>query len=265
MDEFLSVPLPLIFWKSPVREFSQEDIQDMAASIRIHGQIQPIVCKPLNEEGMYEGVVGRLRYEAAKYAMLPEVLVRVHKFEDEEEVLEWQLAENLHRKELNAIERSEAYTKLAELRKKRFPEEAVVKGIAMAVEELTGERPAEETVKKYLKISQKLKKKAKEMGTRVPPKKASKLGIKHLEQISRIEDEDRQAEFLRKAVERDWTVGKLKQEVDRELGLKAEPPKPIDTGLVVTCPECEETYTLIHVEEGAHRLQKIKVLTKAPR
>jgi ParB family chromosome partitioning protein len=255
----LSLPLSAIFWKSPIRNFTKQDIIDMAASLRIHGQIQPVICKPANAEGMCEGVCGHLRYEAAKHAGLGEMLVRVHKFEDEEEVLEWQLAENLHRKELSALERAQAYGKLADLRKKRFPEEqTVVKGIAMAVEELTGTKPAEKTVRKYLDISRKIGNKAKEISLPRPSEKASFPKISHLEQISRIEDEDKQAELLEKTATRGWTVQKLEQEVDRELGLKLEPPKPIDTGLVIACPECRETYTLIHVEEGSHRLQKIK-------
>lgn len=260
MDEYKTVPLPLIMWKSPIRDFAEEDIRDMATSLRIHGQIQPIVCKLPNSEGFYEGVCGRLRYEGAKHAHLPEVLVRTHEFESEEEVLEWQLAENLHRKELTALERAEAYDKLAELRKKRFPEESVIKGIAMAVEELTGVKPAEQTVKKYLKISRKVKKKTKEMGNRLPHEKSSKLGIRHLEQISRIEDEEKQAQLAGKSIERDWTVRKLKEEVDKELGLKAPPPEPIDTGMIFKCPICGETYTTIHVEEGKHKLQKIEVI-----
>lgn len=140
--------------------------------------------------------------------------MRVHNFEDEEEVLEWQLAENLHRKELNVLERADAYARLAELRKKRFPEKSVVKGIAMAVEELTGTKPAERTVRKYLEINRKIKNKAKKSGPRVSPKK---VGIHHLEQISRVSDEDIQAHLLDQTARNTWSVKKAKEVVDAVL------------------------------------------------
>ena len=229
-DEFKLVPLSLIFWKTPIRDFTGEDVENMAASIMIHGQIQPIVVKQPDAEGSHEGVCGRLRYEGAKHAHRPEVLVRVHNFEDEAEALEWQLAENLHRKELGALERAEAYGKLAELRKKLFPEEkTAVKGIAMAVEELTGTKPAERTVRKYLEISHKIGNKAKRIGLPRPSEKASFPKISHLEQICRIEDEDKQAELLSQTIHGNWTVSKLKQTVDQTLGISKPKPKPIDT------------------------------------
>lgn len=257
-DELKLVPLALIFWKSPIRDFTGEDVENMAASLRVHGQIEPIVCKPPNTEGLYAGVCGRLRYEGALWAKIPELWVCIHKFKDREEVLEWQLAENLHRKELSVLERAEAYAKLAQMRKKRFPEKSVVAGIAMAVEELTGTKPAERTVRKYLEISHKIGNKAKRIGLPRPSEKASFPKISHLEQICRIEDEDKQAELLQKTVHRGWTVRKLKREVNKKLGVAMAPPKPIDTGLIITCPECNEAYTFIHVEPGNHKLQRIK-------
>jgi len=231
-DEFKLVPLPLIEWKNPIRNFTDEDVKNMATSIVIHGQIQPIICKPSDKDGVYEGVCGRLRYEGAKYAGIPEVLVRIHRFDGEDEVLEWQLAENLHRKELTDHEKLESINKLAELRMKKFPEESVVKGIAIAIEELTGEKKAEGTIKKYLSVAKRLREPVKNVLHRTK-ENAQKLKISHLEQISRIEDKDLQADLTEKVINEGWTVRKLKSMVDEALGVKTAPPEPVDTGLVV--------------------------------
>jgi ParB family chromosome partitioning protein len=72
----------------------------MASSLRLHKQIEPIVVKPPDEDGKYEGVIGRLRYEGAKHAHLKTILARVRHFKSLREVREWQLVENLHRRQL---------------------------------------------------------------------------------------------------------------------------------------------------------------------
>jgi hypothetical protein len=46
-DQYLELPLELIYWREPVRRaIKQEDIQNMAMSFRVHKQIQPVVVKP---------------------------------------------------------------------------------------------------------------------------------------------------------------------------------------------------------------------------
>jgi len=133
---------------------------------------------------------------------------------------------NLHRKELNDFERCEAVQRLAELRRKRFPEEAVVKGIVMAIEEATGEKKPEGTVKKYLSVAERLKEATKKVLRRTP-KKARNVKISHLEEICKIEDEAKQAELAEKALNQGWTVHKLKREVTK---MVASPPPPLPKG-----------------------------------
>lgn len=226
LDKYISIPPSNIVWKTPIRDFGDEDIKNMATSLQIHGQIQPIVCKPPNREGLYEGVVGRLRYEGTKYARIPEVLVRVHEFKDEDEVLEWQLAENLHRRQLADHQKIETIQKLAELRKKHSPGESVIKGIVTAIQESTGEKKPEGTIKKALSVAQRLKKGVKTVLHRTP-EKAGKLKISHLEAICRVEDENLQMELAKKAMSENWSAQKLKREVDKILN----PTPPLPEGI----------------------------------
>ncbi len=255
MDEFRLVPVSTVYWKTKIRDFTVEDIENMAASLRVHGQIEPIIVKPEDASGLHEGVCGYLRFEGAVHAKLAEVLVRIHRFTDEDEVGEWRLAENLHRKELSALERAEAYAELAELRKKSFSEESILQGISMSIEALTGNKPGVESVKKYLKVSCKLGKKAKDMCTRVPPNKDFNLGIKHLEQISRVADEDVQATLAEKAIAESWTVQRLKREVDNALGISKPKPGPKPGACqTIMCQTCRASLILVHDSEGKHGL-----------
>jgi ParB/RepB/Spo0J family partition protein len=218
VDEFKYVPLEAITWKISLREFARQEIIDMGASLRVHGLIEPIVCHP-HEDGKYWGVCGKLRFEGAKHAMFKDILARVHRFSSEDEMLEWAIAENLHRRNLTALDRAECYGRLAELRKKQFPMQSVIQGIAMSIEQLSGTKPAERTVRKYLQIDAKIGKHAKTVGLIRQGRTASFLQINHLLEVSRLEDDDKQAELLSYTIHEGWTTQKLKHEVDVALGL----------------------------------------------
>jgi len=218
IDEFKCVPLDAITWKISLREFARQEIINMAASLRIHSLIEPIVCH-MYEEGLYWGVCGKLRFEGAKHAKLRDILTRVHRFSSEDEMIEWAIAENLHRRDLTALERAESYGQLAGLRKKQFPEESVVQGIAMSVEEWSGAKPAERTVRKYLEIDARIGKHARTVGLVRQGETASFLKLNHLLEVSRLENDDKQAELLSKTIYEGWTTQKLKHEVDVALGI----------------------------------------------
>jgi len=220
-DEFKLVSTSLIFWRTPIRDFTDDDIENMASSMMIHGQIQPIVVKPPNVEGLHEGVCGRLRYEGAKHAHRPEVLARVHNFEDEAEVLEWQIVENLHRKDLTAIQRGEAYTQLYDLRRKELggvKDKSIVAGIAESIERQTGEKKAEDIIGRYIQIAKELPEKIKKkIGFK------SDFGLAHARQLLRLKDKPKmQLELAEKFVRKPMTVQSLKQEVNKIL----KPPPP---------------------------------------
>jgi len=259
VDEFKLVSVSSVYWKNELRSFSVEDVVNMGASMMVHGQIEPIVVKESidqvntrGQEERFEGVCGRLRYEGVKHAHLQSVLIRVHKFSGPDEELEWMLAENVHRKELSALERAQAYGKLAELRRKSFSEKSVIAGIAMGVEALTGTKPAERTVREYLEIDRRIGNKAKNCGATSP---SQEVGIRHLKQISRVADEGLQAKLLLETVHGDWTAQKLKQQVDAVLGVVK--PKPIskpEARQPVACQACKCSLILVHAEDGTHKL-----------
>ena len=96
----------------PRRHFSDEKLDELAASIARHGVIQPIVVRPLN--GGYQIVAGERRWRAAQRAQLHDIPAIIRSFDDAE-TLEIALLENIQRQDLNPIEEAEAYKKLTEL------------------------------------------------------------------------------------------------------------------------------------------------------
>ncbi len=96
----------------PRRHFSDDKLNELAASIAKHGVIQPIVVRPLNDG--YQIVAGERRWRAAQRVQLHDLPAIVRNFDDAE-TLEIALLENIQRQDLNPIEEAEAYKKLTDL------------------------------------------------------------------------------------------------------------------------------------------------------
>ena len=93
----------------PRREFNKEAIEALAASIKEHGVLQPIVVT--KEEGKYKIVAGERRWRASKIAGLKTIPAIVRTL-DSQNRLELSIIENAQREDLNAIELATAYAKL---------------------------------------------------------------------------------------------------------------------------------------------------------
>lgn len=98
----------------PRRHFASEALEELAASIREKGVIQPLIVRPGPEEdGSYQIVAGERRWRAAQMAQRHEVPVVVRNFSDTE-VLEIAIIENIQRADLNALEEALGYRQLME-------------------------------------------------------------------------------------------------------------------------------------------------------
>jgi len=95
----------------PRRNFDEESLDELAASLTRRGLIQPIVVRP-RDRGFYQIVAGERRWRAAQKARLHEVPVLVRKLDDAE-TLELAIIENIQRQDLNAIEEATSYQRLA--------------------------------------------------------------------------------------------------------------------------------------------------------
>lgn len=94
----------------PRREFDSEKLQSLAASIKEHGIIQPLIVVK-NSSGLYTIVAGERRWRAAKAVGLKKVPVIVKEYTPEQ-VAQIALIENLQRENLNPIEEALGYKAL---------------------------------------------------------------------------------------------------------------------------------------------------------
>ncbi len=96
----------------PRRGFAPGPLEELAASIREHGVVQPIVVVARGEK--LEIVAGERRYRAARLAGLERVPVVIREKPADRELLELALVENLQREDLNPMEEAEAFGRLKE-------------------------------------------------------------------------------------------------------------------------------------------------------
>ncbi|MFN7927322.1 MAG: ParB/RepB/Spo0J family partition protein [Blastocatellia bacterium] len=111
-EELLEIDIDLIDPnpEQPRSNFSEEKLEELTASIRENGLVQPLLLRR-KEKGRYEIVAGERRWRASQRAGLRRVIAVIREVGDEK-LLEIALVENIQRQELNAIEEAAAYQKL---------------------------------------------------------------------------------------------------------------------------------------------------------
>jgi ParB family chromosome partitioning protein len=97
--------------RQPREKFDLDELENLAASVREHGVIQPLIVSP-GKNGVYTLIAGERRLQAARKAGLKTVPVVIRHATDQQ-LLELALIENVQRADLNAIEEAEAYQHLA--------------------------------------------------------------------------------------------------------------------------------------------------------
>jgi ParB family chromosome partitioning protein len=96
--------------KQPRSVFDSEALNELAASIKEIGILQPPVVRKISE-GKYELIMGERRYRAAKLAGLTTIPVIIRETTDNE-LLREALIENIHRSNLNSLEEAAAYNQM---------------------------------------------------------------------------------------------------------------------------------------------------------
>lgn len=192
----------------PRTEFDEEALQELAASIKSIGVVQPITVRETGE-GMYEIVAGERRYRAAKMAGLETIPAYIKKVGDES-VLEMALIENIQREDLNAIEIALSYERLIE--------ECDLTQDALS--ERVGKKRA--TISNYLRL------------LKLPAAiqlaiKERKITMGHARAIINIEDPETQYMVFEQIVKYDFSVRKV-EEIVRELMKPEEAKTPSSKG-----------------------------------
>ena len=96
----------------PREVFNEEALKELAASIKEHGVIQPIIVRKIGDK--YEIIAGERRYKASTMAGMTKIPAIIRNLDDKE-ASKVALLENLQRKDLTAIEEARTYQKILEL------------------------------------------------------------------------------------------------------------------------------------------------------
>ena len=100
--------------RNPRRTFADAELGELAASVKQHGVIQPIVVRPVKGAAdRYEIIAGERRWRASQLAGLHEVPIVPIEVSDSD-ALEIMIIENVQREDLNAMEEAQGYHALAE-------------------------------------------------------------------------------------------------------------------------------------------------------
>ena len=184
----------------PRTEFDQEALEELAASIKLLGLIQPITLRPL-DNGRYQIISGERRFRASQLAGLERVPAYIRKTDDQG-MLEMAIVENIQREDLDAIEVALSFQRLIE--------ECSLTQEAMA--ERVGKKRA--TVTNYLRL------------LKLPAQiqfaiRAKKITMGHAKALLAIEGEKEQLKLANQIVEQDLSVRQIEQKIQK-LGQKKE-------------------------------------------
>ena len=184
----------------PRTEFNQEALEELAASIKLLGLIQPITLRPL-DNGRYQIISGERRFRASQLAGLERVPAYIRKTDDQG-MLEMAIVENIQREDLDAIEVALSFQRLIE--------ECSLTQEAMA--ERVGKKRA--TVTNYLRL------------LKLPAEiqfaiRAKKITMGHAKALLSLESDKEQLKLANQIVEQDLSVRQIEQKIQK-LGQKKE-------------------------------------------
>ena len=116
MVRFENLSIEQITVEKGIRQTMDKDsLDELAASIKLHGVLQPLVVEP-GEEGRYSVKIGKRRLAASKIAGLDKVPVIILDSPlSPEDSLAKRLVENIHREDLDPIDEAEAYSNLKDM------------------------------------------------------------------------------------------------------------------------------------------------------
>ena len=177
------------------RKTFNEDVSELAESIRAHGVLQPITVRPLGEK--FEIVMGERRYRACEKLGLHKIPAMIVEMSDHE-AMEVALIENLQRQDLNPIEEALSYKRILE------------------AGYITQEQLDQRVGKPQSTIANKLRLLSLERGVQEALLK-NQISERHARALLRVEDGAQQTKMLDKIIAEKLTVKKTEDEISKLL------------------------------------------------
>lgn len=175
--------------------FDAQGLQELAASIRQYGVLQPLTVR--KKAGFFELVAGERRLRAAGLAGLCEVPCLLVSVDDQDAGL-LALVENLQRRDLDYLEQAEGLQRL--MQEYHLTQE-------QAARRLGKSQPAVANKLRLLRLSSQVR----------AALRVSGLSERHARALLRLEDETAQLRAIRLIAENDWTVARTERYVDEQL------------------------------------------------
>ncbi len=228
-------------------DLDDPELAELTESVKTYGVLEPILVRS-KPSGNLEVVAGERRLHAAKKASVPAVPVLIKTLSDEEAFI-LQLTENLQRRDLTEEEKTHSLAELA--RRTKWTAQEIADKLKMSYR----------WVAKYLPSEFKDKDMA-ELGKLGAESKAYSEKEQDLHVAARHAAESALTQTPTAPIPGECDA--LEQPPILPSTSKSPEIKPrasaIDTGLGITCSECQQTFTLIHVGNNLHRLQKINIM-----
>lgn len=205
----------------PRTSFSEEALDELAASIKELGVIQPITLREVSG-GRYQIISGERRFRASKRAGLTAIPAYI-KSADDEALMEMALVENIQREDLNAIEIALSYQKLID--EYQFTQERLG--------ERVGKKRA--TITNYLRL---LKLPAEiQLGL-----KAGKIEMGHARALVSVDDTATMIRLYEECVKNGYSVRKLEETIKNLSAAQAPKPvtKPKESDYDMLCKQLSE-------------------------
>ena len=176
--------------------FDEEALKDLAASIKEHGIIQPLVVRRVGDK--FEIIAGERRYKASQLAGLNQVPAIISDLDDNESA-EVAILENTNRKNLSAIEEAKSYKKL--LDRKYVTQDQLAQRLGTSQSNIANKirlLSLDETVQTALIKEQ--------------------ISERHARSLLRLTDKMKQVELLNRTINEKLPVRVLDMEIDKVLG-----------------------------------------------
>jgi ParB family chromosome partitioning protein len=190
---------------------NEAGIEELAASIRSTGLIQPIVVRRV--DGRYQIIAGERRWRAAQRAGLLKVPVVVKEVPEgqDQRLLEMALIENIQRENLNPLEEARAYRRLAD--EFHLTQDMIATAVGK-------DRSTVTNLMRLLRLPEEVR----------DDVAAGRLSMGHARALLALEQEQTQRNFARDIIARGLSVRETEQMVTHALAPKpAEPPSPAKT------------------------------------
>lgn len=184
----------------PRKQFDEQALAELAASIAQHGVLQPLLVRPLVDGG-YQLVAGERRWRAARQAGLTEVPVVVREMTDRE-AAELAMIENLQREDLNPLEEAMGYRTLMD--EYALTQEEAARAVNKS-------RPAVANALRLLQLPEPVTALVAE----------GKLSAGHARALLTLSDPQEQSALAQETVQQGWSV----REVERRVKAVAKPAK----------------------------------------